>query len=143
MHHGFFIHLINPLEEVPVATAGQGYSSHKSSATHSYRCMQYFRVSKHWCGCHCQCLGFLSCARLLMLMHAIAQGVCTNTVKESALQVGCGRKNPLLHLGIEPSSVLPLAFQSNALPTEPSRPAYKCLVRLSAAVLYCVGGPCM
>ena len=31
-------------------------------------------------------------------------------------------KNPLLHRGIEPASVLCLAFRSNALPTERSFP---------------------
>ena len=44
------------------------HSSRRSSATHSYQCVQYFRVSKQWYGC--QCLGILTCAH--MLMHAIA-----------------------------------------------------------------------
>ena len=38
----------------------------------------------------CQCLGFLTCAQ--MLMHAIAHGDCTDTVRESALKVDSGRK---------------------------------------------------
>ena len=55
---------------------------------YSYRCMQYFHVSKQCYGC--QCLGFLTCVQ--MLIHAIAHGGCTNTVRESALKVGSGRK---------------------------------------------------
>ena len=42
--------------------------------------------------CGCQCLGFLTCAQLLM--HAIAQGSYTDTVRESALGVNSGRKIP-------------------------------------------------
>ena len=37
-----------------------------------------------------------------MLMHAIAHGACADTVKESAVKVYPGRKNPLPHWGIEP-----------------------------------------
>ena len=40
-----------------------------------------------------------------------------DTVRESALEVGAGRKNPLPHQGLEAVSVLCLAFQSDALPT--------------------------
>ena len=43
---------------------------------------------KKWYGC--QCLGFLTCAQ--MLKRAIAQGGCTDTVRESALEVDIGRK---------------------------------------------------
>ena len=56
---------------------------------YSYRCVQYFHVSKEWYGC--QCLGFLMCVQ--MLIHATAHGGCTNTVRESALKVGSGRKS--------------------------------------------------
>ena len=53
----------------------------------------------------------------------IAHGGCTDTEKESALEVDSGRKNPLQYrLGLEPASVLRLVFQSDALPTELSRP---------------------
>ena len=38
----------------------------------------------------CQCLRFLMCAQ--MLMHAIAHGGFTNTVRESALKADSGRK---------------------------------------------------
>ena len=52
-------------------------------------------------------------------MHAIAHGVCADTVRESALKVESGRKkNPLLHRGLEPASVLRLAFQPDALPAQ-------------------------
>lgn len=46
-------------------------SSHKISATHSYQCVWYFRVSKERYGC--QCFRSLTCAQ--MLVHAIAHGV--------------------------------------------------------------------
>ena len=61
-------------------------SSHKSSATHSYRRVQCFRVSRKWCS------GFSTCAR--MSMHAIAHGGCTDTVRESAPKVDSGRIIP-------------------------------------------------
>ena len=52
--------------------------------------------------------------RVRMLMYAIAHGhrkrVCTGS--------WLWEKNPLPHLGFEPASVLRLAFQSDALPTE-------------------------
>ena len=54
-----------------------GHGSRKSSATHSYQCVQYVCVSKQCYGC--QCLGFLMCSQ--MLMHAIAHGGCTDTVR--------------------------------------------------------------
>ena len=57
-----------------------------------------------------------------MLRHAIAHGGCTDTVKESALKSWLWEKNPLLHQGLEPVSVLCLAFQSDDLPTELSPP---------------------
>ena len=66
------------------------HSSRKSSATHSYQCVQCFRISKQWYGC--QTLEFVSCAQ--MLLHAIAHGGCTDTVRESALEVDFGRKIP-------------------------------------------------
>ena len=55
-------------------------SSHKSSATHSCQCVKNFPVSKQWYGC--QCLGLLMCAQ--MLIHAIVQGGCMDTVRETA-----------------------------------------------------------
>ena len=46
-------------------------------------------------------------------------GGCTDTVQESALEVDSGRKeNPMPHRGLEPVSVLRLAFHSDAVPTE-------------------------
>ena len=54
-----------------------------------------------------------------MLMPVVATGGCT----ESALKVDSGtEKNPLSHRGLEPASVLRLASQSDALPTELSPP---------------------
>ena len=67
------------------------HSSRKSSAIPiSCQCVQYFRVSKQWYGC--QCLGCLTCTRILM--HVIAHGGCTDTVRESALKVDSGIKIP-------------------------------------------------
>ena len=45
---------------------------------------------RQWCGW--QCLRFLTCTQTLM--HAIAHGGCTDTVRESALKFGSGRKIP-------------------------------------------------
>ena len=44
------------------------HSSCKSSATHSYQGMQYFGVSQQTYGC--QCLGYLTCTKMLMLVIA-------------------------------------------------------------------------
>ena len=55
-------------------------------------------------------------------MHATAHGGCTDTVRKSSLVVDSGEKNPLLHQGLEPVSVVGLAFQSDAVPTELSLP---------------------
>ena len=88
------------------------HSSRKSSATHSYRCVQYFCVSKQWYGC--QCLGFSTCTQ--MLMHATAYGGCADTVRESALKADSRRKNPFSIL--KPRSVLRMAIPSDTLPVE-------------------------
>ena len=54
-----------------------------SSATHFSQYVQHFHEST--LGYGCQCLGFLTCAQ--MLMHAIAHGSCMDTVRDSALKV--------------------------------------------------------
>ena len=54
----------------------------------------------------CQCLEFLTCAQ--MLMHVSAHRHCIRVFTGSWLL----EKNPLLHQGLEPTSVLCLAFQS-------------------------------
>ena len=59
----------------------------------------------------CQCLGFLTGAQLLM--HVIAHGDCTNTVRESALKADIGREKKKIPCRTEES-----AFRSNALPTD-------------------------
>ena len=56
-----------------------------------------------------------------MLMHATAQGGCTDTVRESALKFPLG-KNPLPHRGLEPASVLRLTILSEAVPAALPRP---------------------
>ena len=67
------------------------HSSWQSSATHSYLCMQYFCVSKQWCGY--QCWGFLTCTQ--MSMHVIAHGSCTNIISSENLhwKVTLGEKS--------------------------------------------------
>ena len=47
-----------PLREIRAALSGYGTAAAKSSDTRFYQCVQYFRVSKQWCGC--QCLGFFN-----------------------------------------------------------------------------------
>ena len=56
-------------------------------------------------------------------MHAIAHWGCTDTVREPALKVDASRKKTHTKTcrtreGLEPVSVLSLAFQSDALPIE-------------------------
>ena len=64
----------------------------------------------------CQCLRFLTCAQLLV--HATAHGGCTNTVRDPACTKSWQwEKNPLLHRGLEPLSLLPLVLWSDVLPT--------------------------
>ena len=63
-------------------------------------------------------LGFLTCAQMIMLMHAIAHGGCTETVRESALEVDSGRKIPCCTGDSNPREYCARAFQSDALPTE-------------------------
>ena len=98
------------------------YSSSKSSATHSYQCVQYFPVSKRWYGC--QCLGFLTHAQ--RSMHAIAHEGCTDTVRvctESWLwekTIPC--RTVESNRGLQSASVLRLAFRSHVLPAGLFRP---------------------
>ena len=54
----------------------------RCSTTHCYQRVQHFPVSEYCYGC--QCLGFVTHAQ--MLMHAIAPGGCTDTVRQSALE---------------------------------------------------------
>ena len=86
------------------------HSSCKSSATHSYPRVQYFHMSRQCYGC--QCWGLLTCARMLMRAKLHGHGSCTDTVRESALE----EQNSLPHRGLEPTSVLLLAFRLDALP---------------------------
>ena len=95
-----------------VGSSGRPTWVRYSSATHSYQCVQYFCVSKHWYGC--QCLGIFD-------MHTDAEacndrqglyghGQSPWTWSESALKANSGEKHPLPHQGLEPTSVLHLAF---------------------------------
>ena len=65
--------------------------SRKNNATHSYRSVHYFPVSKQCCGC--QCLQFSTCEQMLMHTTAVTRGlyghrktVCTGS--------GLWEKNP-------------------------------------------------
>ena len=67
-----------------------------------------------------KCLGFF-----LTLRQAISHGGRADTVRESAPEFDSRRKKKkkkkkknLPHRGLEPASVLHLAFQSDAVPTE-------------------------
>ena len=98
------------------------HSSCKNSATHSYQCVKYFRVSKQWCGC--QCWGFF------YMCTDVDACVCTQGLFRHRKRVCTGRwlweKNSLPHRGLEPTSVLCLAFQSDTLPAELSPPLTSC-----------------
>ena len=59
---------------------------------------------------------FLTCTQ--MLIDASAHQCNCNTTRESALEVDSRGRNPLPHRGLEPGSVLHLAFQSNTLPAQ-------------------------
>ena len=89
------------------------HSHRKSSATHSYQCVQYVRVSKQWYGCHC--LGLLTCAQ--MLKHAIAPGI-VQTPRSVRTKADSRRKIPCRTGDSNPRQYCGLAFQSDALPTE-------------------------
>ena len=77
------------------------------------QCVHYFRVfgQKYY---DCQCLGFSTCAHILI--GAFAHGGCQYTVRESAPKTDWN-ENPRPHRGIEPASVYCLAFRSVVLPT--------------------------
>ena len=62
------------------------------SVTLPYQCVRYFYVSKQWYGC--QCLGLTICTQVLM--HAIAHGGFTYTVRGSVLKAGSAKKQNLV-----------------------------------------------
>ena len=101
-----FLVLHCPLRETHI------HNNPKSSALHSYQCVQYFRVSKQRYGC--QCLGFNVCTD-------VDACDCTRGLYGHR-KVVCNKswlweRNPLPPLGLEPASVLRLDFQTGALPT--------------------------
>ena len=77
IYHYWFYYFIVPCWKLGSPYPSKAHSSRKSSATHSYQCVQYFRVSQRR-PYGCQCWGFLTCAQ--MLMHAISHGGCTDIV---------------------------------------------------------------
>ena len=78
--------------------------------------------------CPSQCVGFVTCAQ--MLMYAIAHGGCADTVRQSALKTESGRKIPC-HTGNRTRVIIVYAFlvrryTNSAIPTSlKGRPAYK------------------
>ena len=77
---GSFWRFIHPSRKIRVARAALPIAK---------QCMWYFPVSKQRYGR--QLLGFLTCSQMLML--AAHEG-CTDTVRESALEMDSGRKIP-------------------------------------------------
>ena len=73
---------------------GKTTAAARAALPHAYQCVQYFPVSKQWYAC--QCLGSLTCAQ--MLMHALARGGCTDTVRVCT-GADSGRKIPC-HTGV-------------------------------------------
>ena len=96
-------------------------SSRKSSATHSYQCVYCFRL-------HIQTMVRMSVFGIFNVRTDADVCDCTRGHYGHRNIVRAGRwpreKNPLLHRGLEPASVLRLAFLSDDLPTElsPARP---------------------
>ena len=115
----FFWYLFVPCGKFGSSYLGKATAAARTALPISYQCVQYFPVSKQWRDC--QCLGVLTCAQ--MLMHAIAHEGCTDTVRESALEVDSGRKIPLPNLGLEPTSVLRLEFRRTLYPLSYQRSA--------------------
>ena len=105
----FLLYFIVPCEKFRLPYLGKATASARAAPLIS-DCMQHFAVSKQWCGCWC--LGFVTCAQ--MLMNAIAHRGCKNTIRKSAPKVDFGRKIPCRHWGIKPASTLCLIF----LPSE-------------------------
>ena len=60
-------------------------------------------MSKQWYGC--QCLRFLTCTQTLR--HAIAHGGCTDTLRESTLEVDSRRKIPCSTGDLKPCQYCP------------------------------------
>ena len=86
------------------------HSRCKCSATHSYQFVQYFRVSKHCCGC--QCWGFLMCAQMLIDCTWGLYGHCKTVCAESWLRDPLGEDSyAALGLKTHISSVLWLFSQ--------------------------------
>ena len=95
------------------------HRSRKSSATHSYQCVEYFRVSKQRYGCRVWGFFYVHTDVDARDCTRGGGGGCADTVIESALEADSEEKNPLSHRGLEPASVLHPAFQPDTLPSSP------------------------
>ena len=108
-----------PLREIRVPLPGYGTAAARAALPIPISVDSIFVCSDN--GMAPSVWDFLTYAQIVfMRLHT---GDCADTVRESARKVVSGReKNPLLHRGFEPASVLRLAFQSDAPPTELSPP---------------------
>ena len=126
------------------------HSSCKSRATHFYQCVWYFGVIKPWHGCQCLEIFVVikpwygcQCLEIFNLRTDVAACDCTRGLYRHRKRVFTGswlwEKNSLPHRGLEPASVLRLAFQSDALPTELSQTLVICFLlsqRLHHMLIY-------
>ena len=109
----FFV-LLCPLRQVQVALPDMGKAYQPREQRYTFLSVCSILCVQQWYGC--QCLGFLTCAQILM--RAIAHRGCTraDTARKSVLEVDSRRKNLSLAArgdSVEPPSVLrPLAFRS-------------------------------
>ena len=85
--------------------------------------MRYFRVSKQWHGC--QCLGFLTCAQLLMHPIAPLHGSCTDTVREFAMKADAREKLPCHTWDSNPRQYCAWLFRWTLYQLSYSQPAHK------------------
>ena len=87
----FWRHIV-PCDKFWSPCLGMALQLQEQRYTHSYHCVQYFRVFKQWYGC--QCLGFLNCTLMpvsgIFKLHTDVYACdCTQelyTVRESALE---------------------------------------------------------
>lgn len=108
----FLFLFFNYLWKIQAVLPGYGYSSHNRSATHCYQCVQYFWVYRQWYWYGCQVFGIVN-------VHADGGACdCTQRLCELHKRVCMDKrfqeKNLLPHQGVEPMSVLCLAFLSDS-----------------------------
>ena len=106
-----FKYLCIPCGELGSPNTGKATAATRAAIhTHSYQFVQHFRVSKQW---------YILLSVFGIFNVSTDVDACTDTVRESALNVDSGRKIPCRTGDSNPR----LALQTHALPTEPFRPA--------------------